>query len=354
MIMESKTTEVLVVGAGVAGLVAACTLQSAGHQAIVVDKGRSVGGRLATRRIGDGFADHGAQYFTARSNQFQQQIDRWVKEGLVYLWAMGFSTGSLTGNETSGHPRYAVHGGMNKLAKHLAAGLTVDTDVRIERIEREEDRWLALTESGDRYLADALILTPPVPQSLAILDAGQIRLGDEDRQALAKIGYSPCIAGMFHFSGAIKIPAPGGIQRPAHTIPWIADNQQKGISNECILTLHADPDYSRRYWDAPEVEIVETMQAYLQPYLTPEARLIEAQIKRWRYSFPETLYPKPILLAANLPRLIFAGDAFGGPRVEGAYLSGLAAGNAILEEIGVEGAYLSGLAAGNAILEEME
>lgn len=329
--MESKRTEVLVVGAGVAGLVAACTLQSAGHEVIVVDKGRSVGGRLATRRIGNGVADHGAQYFTARSQEFQQQIDRWVKEGLAYLWAMGFSTGSLTGNEPAGHPRYAIHGGMNKLAKHLATGLTVDVDVKVEAIGREDDQWLISAENGERYQATALILTPPVPQSLALLDAGQVALSSEERQALEKIIYSPCIAAMFRFSGGVKIPHPGAIQRPAHTIPWIADNQQKGISNECILTLHADPDYSRRYWDAPEVEIVETMQGYLQPYLSPDARLIEAQIKRWRYSFPETLHEYPVLVAADLPRLTFAGDAFGGPRVEGAYLSGLAAGRAILE-----------------------
>lgn len=331
--MKSKTTEVLVVGAGVAGLVAACTLQSAGHDVIVVDKGRSVGGRLATRRIGGGVADHGAQYFTARSKEFQNQIDRWIREGLVYLWAMGFSTGSLTGNDASGHPRYAVRGGMNQLAKHLATGLTVDVDVEIQRIEREDNRWLAIAEGGDRYEAAALLLTPPVPQSLSLLDAGQIGLVGEERQALERITYSPCIAAIFRFSGNVKIPAPGGIQRPVHTIPWIADNQQKGISNECVLTLHADPDYSRRYWDAPEVEIVETMQAYLQPYLQSEARLIEAQIKRWRYSFPETLYAKPVLLAAELPPLAFAGDAFGGPRVEGAYLSGLAAGQALLEAI---------------------
>jgi renalase len=331
--MESKTTEVLIVGAGVAGLVAACTLQSAGHEVIVVDKGRSVGGRLATRRIGGGLADHGAQYFTARSNEFQQQIDRWIEEGLAYLWAMGFSTGSLTPNEATGHPRYAIHGGMNKLAKHLATGLTVDVDVKVERIEREGEGWRVSAENGESYLAAALILTAPVPQSLALLAAGQIQLGGEDHQALEKISYSPCIAAMFRFSGGVKIPHPGAIQRPAHTIPWIADNQQKGISNECVLTLHADPDYSRRYWDAPEVEIVETMQAYIQPYLIAESRMVEAQIKRWRYSFPETLYEQPVLVAGGVPPLAFAGDAFGGPRVEGAYLSGLAAGRAMLDAV---------------------
>ena len=75
------------------------------------------------------------------------------------------------------------------------------------------------------------------------------------------------------------------------------------------------------------------MQAYIQPYLTAESRMVEAQIKRWRYSFPETLYEQPVLVAGGVPPLAFAGDAFGGPRVEGAYLSGLAAGRAMLDAV---------------------
>ncbi len=328
--MEAKKVEILIVGAGMAGLTAACALRNAGHDVLVVDKGRSVGGRLATRRVGAGVADHGAQYFTARSQAFEQQIDRWIDEGIAFLWAMGFSTGSLTPNEAIGHPRYAIHGGMNRLAKHIAEGINVELDVQIKSVQKDGDQWLLEAQSGETYATGALIMTPPVPQSLALLDAGHVHLEADDRAALDKISYSPCIAAMFRFEGDLTIPSPGAVQRPANTIPWIADNQQKGISpDEKVVTLHADPDYSRRYWDAPEVEILETMRGYLQPYMRPETRLVEAQIKRWRYSFPETLYQEPTLLAMVHPILAFAGDAFGGPRVEGAYLSGLATAQAI-------------------------
>lgn len=331
--MDAKKVEVLVVGAGVSGLMAACSLREAGYNVLVVDKGRSVGGRMATRRVGAGIADHGAQYFTARTKEFEQQIDRWIEEGLVYLWAMGFSTGSLTRNDATGHPRYAVRGGMNQLTKHMASGLDIELDVRLDRVELVDGRWHAAS-AAQQYIADAVILTPPVPQSLALLDAGHVTLTPSDRAALDKISYSPCIAGMFRFEGELTIPAPGAIQRPANTIPWIADNQQKGISpNAKVVTLHADPDYSRRYWDAPEVEILETMSGYLQPYMLPETRLVESQIKRWRYSFPERLYEESALLADSLPCLAFGGDAFGGPRVEGAYLSGLAVAKTVMRSL---------------------
>lgn len=334
--MEHRDSEVLVVGAGLAGLAAAQALQAAGHQVIVVDKGSSVGGRLATCRVGDGAADHGAQYFSARTDEFQRQIDQWEKEGLVFLWAMGSSMGSLAANEPAGHPRYAVHGGMYQLAKHLARDLTVELNVHIRALNREDDQWVAEAEDGTRYRSQSLILTPPVPLIMALLDSSGIELNAADRRALEAIEYTPCIVGIFRYEGEVRIPQPGAVQRPANAIPWIADNQQKGISpNDKVLTLESSPDYSRRYWDAPEVEIVETMQGHIQPYLTETSRMVEAQIKRWRYSAPATSYPERTLVAVKLPPLIFAGDGFGQAGFVG--------------QAGVEGAYLSGLAAAQAL-----
>jgi predicted NAD/FAD-dependent oxidoreductase len=63
------------------------------------------------------------------------------------------------------------------------------------------------------------------------------------------------------------------------------------------------------------------------------ATIKEERLKKWRYSVPLITYPHDILLAQGLP-LIFAGDAFGGRgRVEGAYLSELAAGKVNIQVI---------------------
>ena len=67
--------KVVIVGAGIAGLVAARELAASGVDVRVVDKGRSVGGRLATRRIGDARLDHGAQFFTVRTPAFRARVD---------------------------------------------------------------------------------------------------------------------------------------------------------------------------------------------------------------------------------------------------------------------------------------
>ena len=75
--------QVVVVGAGISGLLAARRLSEAGHDVVVFDKGRSSGGRCATRRVGDSTFDHGAQFFTVRSDEFASLVHEWLSEDIA-------------------------------------------------------------------------------------------------------------------------------------------------------------------------------------------------------------------------------------------------------------------------------
>ncbi len=328
---------VIVVGAGMAGLTAARHLQEAGRSVQVLEANPRPGGRMETIRLDGSAADTGAQYFTAFTPQFQAQAHAWLAKGWIHLWSMGLASGSLAPNQTQGQLRYIAEGGMGRLAERLAQGLEIHYDQAVVAVERDGDLWQVHTQSGETFQAEALILTPPVPLILELLQAGGVTLAAEDLAALSSVRYAPCIAGVFRFQGEVRIPPPGSIQRPAHAINWIADNRQKGLSQEPVLTVHANPDYSRRYWEAPDLEIRETMLAALRGYLGPETQVVEAQIVRWRHALPES----PLLQRAytvSLPGeapegsgLVLGGDAFAGPRVEGAFLSGQAAAVALLQ-----------------------
>jgi len=322
--------QILIIGAGLSGLLAAQELVEQGHQVTLIDKGLTVGGRLATRAMGPGYADYGAQFFTVRDERFRDHVDRWQAAGLAYIWGHGWSDGSLSALPDDGYPRYAIRGGMNALPQLLAnglsrAGATLLTGRRITKIEQLGTGWSATDETGTRYAGDALILTPPVPQSLALLDAGQIRLTAADQGALTAIAYAPSLCGLFWLEGKIALPAPGALQRPGTDISWVADNRAKGISPDAtILTVHASPAYSQRNYDAPEEELLATFQASLQPFSSGRIKTHGRQLKRWRYALPTVIHPERFLHAQGLPPLLFGGDAFGHPRVEGAFLSGLA------------------------------
>ena len=55
----NKTT--VIVGAGIAGLLAARRLRTAGCDVLVLEKSRGFGGRMATKRVGAAVFDQGAQ-----------------------------------------------------------------------------------------------------------------------------------------------------------------------------------------------------------------------------------------------------------------------------------------------------
>jgi len=336
--MTEQISDVLIVGAGLSGLVAARKVVEHGLSVTLVDKGRSVGGRLATRRIGEGLADHGAQFFTARSSDFQRNVDKWLAEGLIYEWSKGFSDGKRTAEQFDGYPRYVSKGGMNALAKYLARQLetkaNICVDVKITGISQMSGEWQAQGENGDVYSAKALLMTPPAPQSLVLLGSVRDKLNPHDRKALERITYLPCVAGLFRVEGEVNLPEPGALQRPDAVLSWIADNQRKGISPKArIITVHAAGSISQNLWDLPETDALNFIQQEFERYLADDARIVEAELKRWRYSQPKVLHPERYLMAQGLTGLAFAGDGFGEARVEGAFLSGLAAGEAIATQV---------------------
>ena len=129
--------DVLIVGAGMAGLTAASELQRNGRKVIVFEKGHSVGGRLASRRIGLATFDHGAQFMTARDPRFAATVDEWRKAGVVEEWYRTPAQG------TEGHPHWRGKPAMTAVAKHLARSLNVLLEKRIVLMRHDAAGWVA-------------------------------------------------------------------------------------------------------------------------------------------------------------------------------------------------------------------
>jgi predicted NAD/FAD-dependent oxidoreductase len=314
-----------IVGAGLAGLVAGRDLAARGHDVVLFDKGRSPGGRLATRRIGGATVDHGAQFFTVRSEAFAARVHEWQLTGLVVEWCRGF------GPAPDGYPRYRVTGGMNALAKELARPLDVRTSSRVFALRptaagATRPPWAIVTDDGAATDVDAAVVTCPVPQSFSLV----VDSGATLPTVLRSTDYDRTLALLAVLDGPSAVPPPGGVQQPDDTFTFVADNEAKGLSDLPALTLHANPEWSAAWWDRPSDEAHAALRALATPWLGASA-IVASQLKRWRFATPRAIWPDPCWVAEGVPPLVLAGDAFAGPRVEGAALSGAAAAAALTQ-----------------------
>lgn len=312
--LPSRQRTIGIIGAGLAGLMAARALVESGHHVILWDKGRSPGGRLATRRIGDARVDHGAQFFTVRSDEFARHVERWRRDDLVVEWCRGFVAGG------DGHPRYAVRGGMNALARHLAHGLDVRCNSLVFSVQRRHSGpgWEVMLDDGSVTAVDALLVTCPLPQTASLLFA-EVDLPEQ----LWRTPYDMTLALLAVLDRPSAVPEPGGLQGEPH-FTFVADNHVKGVSEVPALTLHADPSWSETHWEDDPDDAHASLLQLAQPYLG-DARVLASQLKRWRFATPRSIWPESTWSPDDGAPMALAGDAFAGPKMEGAACSGLAA-----------------------------
>ncbi|GAA4457882.1 FAD-dependent oxidoreductase [Nibrella saemangeumensis] len=320
-------TSVLIIGAGLAGLTAARELTRHYRNVTLLDKGRGVGGRLATRRIEQSRADHGAQYFSAKTPPFQKQVNEWMQAGLVNEWPL------QEGSTEFQHPRYVGANGMNAIAKHLARDLDIRTGERAVRLVAQDSGWRVETEVGTTYQADALLITIPAPQVLALLSESGIDLNSTGLSVLKSIEYQPCIAVMALLNQPSHLPAPGYLKYEEGPVAWVADNQQKGISpNQPSVTIHASHPYSEAHLEEDMNAVGRELVNHLADWI-PAGSVDSVQVHRWRYSNAERRHPEAYLAAATSQPLLFGGDGFGIGNVEGAVLSGLAMAESLVSRL---------------------
>ena len=288
-----------------AGLSAANELVKNGHQVVVLDKGRGVGGRMSTRTINEAKADHGAQYFSAKNLEFQELISKLQSENIVAEWMI----------PQRENVRYVGGKGMNTIPKKIAQNLNVVLNEKVVLISGNEVK----TESGSTYSFDNLIITIPIPQITDLFNQSQIKVSSQDQAVFDSIHYEPCIAVMAVLNQPTDIVG-GGIILDNQPVAWIADNFQKGITQTPTATLHASASYSAKHFDDDLQNVAKDMLSSVNQYVIPE-NVQSFQVHRWKFSNAVERYDKPFYQLEN-QNIFLGGDGFGMGNVEGAFLSG--------------------------------
>lgn len=329
---SGMTPHVTVIGAGIAGLAAARELTERGLEVRTIEKSRGLGGRCATRRVGDLRFDHGAQYFTVRSPRFESIFPSLRATGQVAIWNPRIVRlrGDRSVEPTPAEERYVGVPGMSALGHALAGDLPVVRSARIESLRADPGGgWTVLTEAGDSHgPCDGLILTCPAPQAASLLAP----VAPELAALCASVVMQPCWAAMAAFPTPLAAEFDAAFVED-ECLAWVSrDSSKPGRpeSPDC-WTLHATPEWSARHLEEDPGRVAAVLVDRLLQ-LTGQARHEPATLlaHRWRFARPEA-GASPGLPADEAARIVAAGDWTAGARIEDAFISGVRAADAMLD-----------------------
>lgn len=287
---------------------------------LVLDKGRGIGGRLATRRVtlaeGEISFDHGAQYLTARDPGFAAELHDF---GFACApWDDGWS-----GRRLVGVP------GMSGLPRAMAAGLDVRLNRHVTAVRAVPYGW-ELDIDASCIETRHLVMTVPAPQAAALLGEGHPL-----HPQIASVLMAPCLTLMAAF--------PSDLPRPFRSrasddqpLAWIAQDSSKPGRSGTLTTwvAQASTEWSERHLEDTPGDIADRLLPMLAAAigLAPESSLYAAA-HRWRYARAIVPLGAPFLRSEDTT-LHVGGDWCLGARVEAAYASGTAIADAIIEQEG--------------------
>ena len=329
----TSAAEVLIVGAGIAGLSLARHLRARGVVAEVLERARGVGGRCATRHLEGVAFDHGVSFLHASD----PALMRACREGAgdTRSWPniiVGDGPGlrpEATRPETS---RLAFVGGIHSLPRALARGVRVTLEAKVTALRPCARGFEVQLDNGAVYRAPTVALALAAEQTTTLMTSlaaawPALRAVTE---ALGRIASSTCHALIALYPNApaleweFLLPA---APSPLATLAHESTKRPTGAQTALVFTRRAPPTPADAADTTAAVAVAAEMLRAAGDLLGPWAAAPEAQhLHRWRYAQrpPGAGYTGPThLVHPRGGQLALCGDfcgAVGG--IEGAWLSG--------------------------------
>ena len=316
---DDPVDPVLVVGGGISGIAAAREVQRAGLPVLVYDRGRRLGGRMASRTTDGRPVDIGASYFTVSDPAFAAVATGWQGRGLAREWTDTFAVyGDPEKSSTEGPMRWAAPRGLRSLVEDLADGLDIRSSVTVGRIEP------GLTVAGRAYAA--VVLAMPDPQARRLLGPGYAA-------ALAALDdpYEPVLALTAGWAERAWADLDGAFVNGDPVVAWVADDGRRRGDDAPVLVAHSTTDFAAGHLEDPGAAEAPMVDALRERLGIPAAPAY-AKVHRWSFARPTRQRDDPYFLGDG--GLGVCGDGWHGKsRVEAAYLSGRALGRAIADRL---------------------
>ena len=300
--MSNEIYDYAIIGAGLTGLSLGWDLSKAfpNLKIRLLDKAKSCGGRIATRRINELKFDHGAQFI---KNSIVS--DKWIQ-----IWNSAGVTKKFPDEIID-----AICGisGMTQLPKVLAQPLDIKYDCKLVSLSRFKERWVLQSDGLSDLLVKNVVMTCPLPQALEILNQSKLNFN----LGLSQIGYARALVILIESSERIQTEL-AYQEKIGESIYSICSQTAKSNSDSASWTVVMTSQWSEANFDKTDDQIMNEASALIKTE-RPNIQIQKLHLKKWKYSHPKQIWPKSF--ETPQPGLYLAGDAFGGPSLLGSLRS---------------------------------
>lgn len=342
-----------VIGAGLSGLVAAKMLSEGGHSVRVYERQQSVGGRLASMKVGENndiLVDHREPCFAAHDPKFKKFVDELSEKGLLKVWDDHFPFFNGEEMETRYPARedtdyYYAPAGMDQIGKYMSRWVDVASNERvggftfIGRDRHIKKPWMLNLTSADVYEVDAVIVATPAPQAYGLINSAQDETDVKKLiTELEYIEYNSCFSIILTYKGA-KQPDWKAIECTSAEVDWIINESSKrDTGDDLVVVIHSSHNYyTSHHGQKPQDTIKQLLNAAAKITGDWITKPDWTHIHNWKYRQPINPLAKPFLEIDRIDgTLALIGDYYNGKTIEAAYLSGCALAERWLERFPVK------------------
>lgn len=337
--------KIAIIGAGLSGLAAAYRLSGSGAAVQIFEKSKGLSGRAASRSKNGCRYDYGANYFKVSSNEVARLLFEILPTDGLCRIVGDVDTFDESGRVTAGDPRqnagakWSYRDGISTIGKRIveSAGLEVAGDTHITRLVRQHDKWTLEADNGIAGEGfDAVLLTPPAPQTIALLEACQGIDPDLSSGLVAELGrarYHAQFTVVLNFKGTFALARDAFAlinSDRRHDVAWMShENRKPGHvpAGESLFVVQMSPDWTARHYESPREDVIAAALEKATPFLGADLPPLNwSDSQRWRYAHPYTAADPEKMKPASAVGLYFAGDTFVGKgRVPAAIETGFAA-----------------------------
>ncbi|NGP88055.1 NAD(P)/FAD-dependent oxidoreductase [Fodinibius halophilus] len=323
-----------IIGASISGLIAGKRLADAGHDVTIIEKERSVGGRLGSITLDGITLDYGLPHFKANSQTFKSFVDELTETGAVAEWTDEF--GLYDGKElletdpnANSQMNYIGTAGNQAIAKDLSRWVDIKSEEQAGGLTyigpdtTKKRSWMINLTDISVFECDAVILATPAVEAYGIIQTVQNRTATRKIiRHIDEVRYDRRISLACTFDHAP--PEWKAIEVEYSDIRLITNESSKRGADQAGLVIHSSPEFYRSHAQEDDKRVKELLLEEASNIIGSSVRQPKSTyLHRWKYFEAQNPIDEYFmeLEMAEAP-LALIGDYLGGSSLDNAFVSG--------------------------------